>query len=230
MLRRYTGLTPSNVRQDAKYSVISGYKRDGFSGDSGDRIRLIFPVSPRSHYPLTTSQHPRLANMVNEVKRELSDRSRGIFYINEFCDVLVPGGSGRSYWAGYYKENLEFDYEGKVISPKAPAGLKPGDAWDGPRPGIRYILCSGARNIRYQSDIVGEKVRVLLSDHVGRDAAARLAGRLGGIIGENGGRFYINERGEMFHRAREGDGFAFVYLGNLDDDLWFLPPDGYERP
>jgi hypothetical protein len=229
MLYPYTGLTPLNVCRDAKYSVISGRKSPG-SAEDNDRVRLVYRVSPRSRCLLTTSQHPRLANIVNEVKREMKGRSRGIFYINEFSDVLVPDGNGGSYWCGYYKENLEFDYDGQIISPKAPAGLKAGDTWEGPRAGIRYVLCSGAKDIKYEPNVVGEHMTVLLSDHVGKSSAVLLAGKLGRIIGETGGRFYINERGEMFHRDRESDGFAFVYLGNLDDDLWFLPPDGYERP
>jgi hypothetical protein len=72
--------------------------------------------------------------------------------------------------------------------------------------------------------------KVCLSDEIGIEAAARLAGRLAHIMGTSGGRFYVNERGEMFSPGRADDGFSPIYLGHLDGDQWFSPPDGYERP
>jgi hypothetical protein len=223
MLHRYTGLTPSDVSRDAKYSVVSG--------SDGDEIRLIYHISSREYFLLTTAQHPRLVEMVNAVKIELSGQPRGVFYINEFRDVLVPDGHGGSYWAGNYEKNLEFEYEDedgiKIIGPKAPDGLLLGDTWLGPHVGVRYIL--GVRGIRYESQTGPRVQKVFLTDHVDDDAARQLTQRLMGIMGSTG-RFYINECGELFAPARAADGTSPIYLGNLDDDLWFSPPDGFDRP
>ena len=224
MLRHYTGLTPSNVARDAKYSVVSG--------TAVDQVRLIYRISSREHYLLTTGQHPLLVEMVNAAKIELNGQPRGVFYINEFCDVLIPDGEGGSYWAGHYGENLEFEYGDQIISPKAPAGLMPGEIWPGPHVGVKYILRAGGADIKYELRTGYRVLTVPLSQEqeIGAESAARLAKRLAGIMGTPGGRFYINERGEMFSPARADDGISPVYLGNLDDDMWFSPPDGYERP
>lgn len=222
MLTRYTGATPSNVNRDAKYSVVSGA--------TGDEIRLIYRVSARELYLLTTAQHPKLVSMVNTAKIEINGQPRGVFYINEFGDVLVPDGSGGSYWAGYYDKNLEFTFEGQVLSPKAPSGLQSGETWPGPHVGVRYVLCAGGQDIKYQTQDGNKITFTFLADEVGADAATRLSRRLARFMGHSGGRFYINERGELFAPGRADDGVAPLYLGNLDDDLWFSPPDGFERP
>ena len=82
--------------------------------------------------------------MVNAVKTELSGREGGAFYINEFSSVLVPDGAGQcSYWAGDYKETLEFRDGDLRVSPVATPGLRAGDPWMGPRVGIKYVLVAG---------------------------------------------------------------------------------------
>jgi hypothetical protein len=223
MLTPYRGLTPSNVSRDAKYSVVSGDTED-------DEVRLIYHISARELYLLTTSQHSELVKMVNDAKIQINSTHRGVFYINEFCDVLVPDGYGSSYFVGNYGKNLEFTFEDTVISPKAPPGLEPGQTWPGPHAGVAYVLCAGGQDIKYELRDGNKRTRVHLSDTVGADAAARLARRLAEIMGFNGGRFYINERCELFAPGRADDGIAPVYLGNLEEDQWFLPPDGYDRP
>jgi hypothetical protein len=223
MLTPYRGLTPSNVSRDAKYSVVSGTTGD-------DEIRLIYHVSTRELYLLTTSQHSELVKMVNDAKVEISGKHRGIFYINEFGDVLVPDGFGGSYFVGNYEKNLEFTFDDTVISPKAAPGLEPGQTWPGPHVGVAYVLRAGGRDIRCELKEGNKRTRVYLSDTAGSQAASRLARRLAKFMGPGGGRFYINERCELFAPGRADDGVAPVYLGNLDEDPWFLPPDGYERP
>lgn len=228
MLLRYTGPSPSNASKDAKYSVVSP---SADSGSAEDEIRLIHWVGRRKFLLLTTSQHPELATKINEAKIELNRQSRGTFYINEFGDVLVPGGSGGCYWVDHYDKNLEFNYESTTLSPKAPPGLQPGEIWPGPHVGIRYILSARDQDIEYiRHDSQVEKRIVLLSEEVGAEAAGHLVRRLISIMGHSGGRFYVNERGELFSPGRAPDGVGAVYLGNLDDVLWFSPQDGFPRP
>jgi hypothetical protein len=228
VLLRYTGPTPSNARKDAKYSVA------GPSADSGsieDEIRLIHWVSRTKFLLLTTSQHPELVKKINGAKIELKGRPRGTFYINEFGDVLVPDGSGGCYWVDHHDKNLEFSYEGATLSPKAPSGLQPGQIWPGPHVGIRYILSARDQDIEYiRHESRVDKRIVLLSEEVGAEAAGHLVRRLISIMGYSGGRFYVNERGELFSPGRAPDGVGAVYLGNLDDVLWFSPPDDFPRP
>jgi hypothetical protein len=34
----------------------------------------------------------------------------------------------------------------------------------------------------------------------------------------------------MFSPGRAPDGAGALYLGHIDDDQWFAPPEGFERP
>ena len=213
----YPGNIPSNVSKDAKYSVVSG--SDGYE------VRLVFRLSAKERALLTTNSHDGLVEMVNEVKVEVQGVPGGAFYVNEFFDVLVPTLGGDCFFAGTYQDYLEFDLDGMVIGPRAPAGLQPGDVWPGPHAGIRYKLTAGGKDISYERK--SGKNRVVterLSDVHGADDAARLARRLARVKGDAGGRIYLNECGEFFSPPSEL-GAEYVYLGSLDDDLWFPPPD-----
>ena len=214
MTALYPWLTPSNVSKDAKYSVRNG--RDGWE------VQLLFRVSSRERALLATAGHADLITMVNDCKEAGSGAGGGAFYINEFCDVLVPTAEG-SFFAGVYEELLEFDFDGDIISAAAPPDLRPGDEWPGPHMGVRYTLMAGGRDIK--CEIKGQRTTVehRLSDTAGESAAAGLARRLAAVKGTDGGRIYINERGNFFSPPR--DGVEHIFLGGLDEDPWFPAPD-----
>lgn len=219
-LKPYTGHTPSNVSKDAKYTV-----------SSAGEVRLTYRINLREKELLTTSKHPKLVEMVNVIKQEINGVPGGVFYINEFGDVLVPGQeAGTCHWAGHYDKILEFTFGDAYLSPAAPPGLRPGDKWPGPHPGVRYILKAGGRDIRYQRKSGNRVTDVYLSEEVGENAAKATAARIKAIKGSDGGRFYINERCELFAPVASNDYEHFVYLGHLEDSAWFDPPEGYERP
>jgi hypothetical protein len=219
-LRRYSGLSPQRVGKDAKYAVTA----------KGE-IRLVYRTSNRERYLLTTEAHHGLAQMVNDIKVQLTNVEGGAFYINEFRDVLVPDGEGGPcLWAGHYEGLLEF-IEGPLrVSPQATPGLKPGDEWFGPHVGIPYILMAGGNDIRYEIAEGRRREEVRLSDFFGAGAARTLALRLAQHKGQSGGRIFINECAEFFTRIDTRDSSTYVYLGSLDEDPWFPPPDGYPRP
>lgn len=219
-LELYRGHVPSNVNKDAKYTVTTG-----------DEVRLTYRIDERTKELLTTGKHPRLVNMFNAVRSKMGRAPGGIFYINEFCDVLVPGeSSGTCYWAGHYEAKLEFDFGGSKISSNAPPGLAPGDEWPGPHPGVRYILCAGGGDIRYELRVGNRVTKVFLSDVVGRREAEKTSARIAAVKGNSGGRFYINESSELFGPVVSTDFARFLYIGHLEDSAWFDPPDGYDRP
>ena len=70
---------------------------------------------------------------------------------------------------------------------------------------------------------------VLLSDGVDPSDVARLAGRLAEIKGTNGGRIYINERCNFFTNMNESNPADLIFLGSLDEDPWFQPPDDFSE-
>jgi hypothetical protein len=219
-LKPYTGHTPSNVSKDAKYTV-----------SSAGEVRLTYRINLREKELLTTSKHPKLVEMVNVIKQEINGVPGGVFYINEFGDVLVPGREvGTCHWAGHYVKTLKFTFGDGYLSPEAPAGLRPGDKWPGPHPGVRYVLKAGGNDIRYQRKSGNRVTEIYLSDEVGQSAAKATAARIRAIKGPDGGRFYINERCELFAPVASNDYEQFVYLGHLEDSAWFDPPEGYDRP
>lgn len=219
-LKPYSGVVPSNVSKDAKYTVTAA-----------EEVRLTYRVDVRTKELLTTGKHPKLVKMVNAVKSEMGRPPGGVFYLNEFGDVLVPAESaGKCYWAGHYDLKLKFEFGDSVISSQAPSSLTPGDDWPGPHPGVRYVLCAGGRDIRYELKSGTRTTQVLLSDVVGKSAAEMTSARVAAVKGHSGGRFYINESSELFGPVAANDYANFIYIGHLEDSPWFDPPKGYERP
>jgi hypothetical protein len=216
----YPGLAPSNVNKDAKYSIRTGA--------NGMEVQLTYRVSDRERALLSTDRHEPLVNMVNAVKTDVNGQAGGAFYINEFKDVLVPAG-GECYFAGIYDSPLEFDFDGPIISPRAPGDLEPGDPWLGPHVGVRYTLTAGGHDIRGEKKTGKITREEPLSDYVGEAAAAELAHRLARTKGSQGGRVYLNECCEFFSPP-SGGGSEYLYLGSLGEDLWFPPPDVPGRP
>jgi len=217
---QYPGRSPSNVSRDAKYSVVH-------SATGAMEIRLVYRISNRERQLLSTDHHPDLVEMVNSVKGQLHGVPGGAFYVNEYRDVLVPDTTaGRCLYAGNYRRDLEFDYNGSVISPRPPEGLQPKDPWPGPHVGIKYVLVAGGNDIKYELKSGRTRLEHRLSDYVGADYAGELARRISEIKGSDGGRFYINEACEMFAPMNGAEGgVEYIYLGPLADNAWFDAPD-----
>jgi hypothetical protein len=217
----FTGNCPKNVSRDAKYAVRSGA--------DGPVVGLVYESANGEQWHPTTEDHPELVDMVNAVKLAIGGTAQGPFYINEYGQVIVPAGpDGQYYYAGDYEGLVEFEFEGNVLSGRG-VGLdgrpfEPGDEWTGPHPGIPYILEAGGADIRYESQprpAVIKKVR--LSDHVGKADARAMAQRVHAVKGWQGGRFYVNEWGEIFAPVRRDGDLSYVYVGHLDllSDPWF---------
>jgi hypothetical protein len=217
---RYEGNWPRNVSKDAKYSVVSG-ERDEL------RIRLYYELGGRETALLSTTLHPDLADMVNQVKEEFGSGPKGPFYINEYGHVIVPAGYPTVYYfAGRYEERLEFEFEGAIISADPPKGITPGDDWSGPHVGIPYVLTADGSDIYYKMESrPNVEKQVVLSDAVGSQRAGELARRLGRHKESQGGRVYINEAGQFFMPVSGREGLRYVYAGALGDDPWYPEPE-----
>lgn len=221
---KFVGNCPRLVPKDAKYSI---------RWDGGEQVvSLIFRLGNAERVYLATNKHPKLVKMVNAVKEEYSQATGGVFYINEWRQVIVPvSGDIDYYYAGEYHEDLEFDFEGRTLSgrPVDLAGrpLKPGDEWHGPHPGILYKLRAGGRDISYERRLSPNRVReVSLSEFVGGEAAARMASKIRAHRDERGGRFYVNEWRAMFTPVSGQGTLRYIYIGQLEDsDPWFPKPD-----
>jgi hypothetical protein len=222
---RFTGNCPKNVSRDAKYSVRTR---------RGDVVvGLLYRTDEGEEWHAATDEHEELVEMVNAVKTTKGDAPNGPFYVNEYGQVIVPVGPEAEYFlAGEYEGLLRFEFEGHVLSgePIARDGgeLRPGDLWEGPHPGIPYVLTADGRDIYYVSEpraYVTKQVR--LSSQVGAPDASVLARRIQQVKGWGGGRFYVNEWCEMFAPISDSSGLRYRYVGSLDlfNDPWFDKPN-----
>ena len=220
----FTGNCPSNVSKDAKYSVRF---------DKREYVVGIYYESTDGElwYP-TSDNHPDLVEMVNDVKMHFSGARGGIFYINEYKQVLVPtkGEEKAYYFAGEYKHPLEFEFEGNILSGDAKDlegnRITPGDIWSGPHPGIPYVLKAGGKDIYYRYKVrPNVEKKVTLSEHLSSKTAEMIAWQIVEIKGAAGGRFYINEFCQMFAPVNKSSQLEYLYIGRIEDlKNWFPKP------
>jgi len=224
MLKKFIGNCPSNVSKDAKYSLRH------FQNELG--VGLVYEFEDEEIWRPVNHQHPKLVEMVDTIKTEVNGASGGQFYINEFRQVIVPAGESiTNYYAGEYHEDLEFIVDEYTLTGK-PINLNgnklfPGDTWEGPHPGIPYILEAGGKDIRYEYDLTEDRTRrVKLSKKVGTENASQTAKKIASVKGPQGGRFYINEHRSMFTPLESNNGWGYIYIGQLNDkDPWFEKGD-----
>ena len=221
-LVQYTWNLPKNVCRDAKYGVRRHKGRMA--------VCLLYRTDFREEWSLSTDEHTELVDMVNRVKMEATSSPAGAFYINEYRQVIVPAADVDAsiyYYAGEYDQDLEFLFEGKVISGKPLTldgrPLSPGDTWEGIHPGIPYVLKAGGKDISFKRPVRLNVTREeLLSSYVGAANALDLAHRIRAVKGFEGGRFYVNERRQIFAPLTTEGQLGYVYIGELrESDPWY---------
>lgn len=236
----YRGVWPQNVSKLAKYAVRFV--------DREWKVTVLYEVEEGLRYLAVEGAGASLAERINQVKSSHQSQPGGAFYINEYRHVLVPvtpaAGSGASsvyYYAGRLEADLNFEFEGSLLTSKPfdldGEPLRPGDRWIGPRPGIPYVLAAGAADIYYESPALTDddppqlrpnmvrkvKLSQILKDNV---ALARAVQPVARQRGHQGGRFYVNEHGAMFTPVATGDGngIDYLYCGSIDRTAWFPEP------
>lgn len=216
----FLGNCPHNVSKDAKYSV---------RGTDG-RVALLYSTADGERWRMTTTAHPELADMVNDVKRTYGLAPNGPFYINEYKQVIVPVGETAQYYlAGTYDAPLRFEFEGKVISGEPldwhGKKLQPGDTWTGPHAGIPYVLAAAGNDVYYKTyPRPNVEKKVTLSASKGKATAEQIARMLLAYKGAGGGRFYVNEFCTVFSPINGTDGLTYLYIGQIDLGSWFPEP------
>ena len=218
----FPGNCPRNVNKDAKYAVRTVNGRPV--------IALRYLSASGEEWLATTEDHPALVEMVNRVKTTMGDAPNGPFYINEYHQVIVPVANRNYYHAGDYQAPLRFKFEEKTLSGEAVdlerRPLSPGDTWEGPHPGIPYILKAGGGDVYYKAQPrLNVTKKTKLSSKVGPEAARAFADRVMSVKGFKGGRFYINEWRELFAPVAKEHELTYVYIGHLDnDEPWYPKP------
>lgn len=212
-IRLYEGNSAKAIGKESKYTA----KLNG-------GVQLTYGAGDNERALLTTDEHPELVEMVNAAKKfGGAAQEGGGFVINEYRHVIVPTPKG-AMLAGHYTRDLEFTFNGKVISPVAPKGIKPGAIWPGPHVGIRYTLAAGAKDIRYERDTArGTKHRVSLTDLFDAEELEALL-QICKAVKPSGGAIYINEARELFAPVEDGAVWRRRYIGHLGKRPWFPEP------
>jgi hypothetical protein len=222
-LTPFPGNCPRNVNRDAKYAVRYA--------DGEMKVTIVYRHPNGEQWLASTGEHPELVEMVNRVKRAVSGIPAGPSYVNEFHQVLVPGGDeGQYFVAGEYRRPLEFQFEGHTLSGNGKGldgrALTPGEAWEGPHPGIPYVATAALDDVYYEEQPrpdVRRKVR--LSGAAGAARAREVAQSVGALKGGSG-RFYINEFSHVFAPVSRTLPVQYVYVGRTDLELGWFPKMG----
>lgn len=216
---RYPGNTPRRIGKSAHYTVTA----------DGD-VRLRYQLGRKAHTLLTARDHPDLVRQVNDAKRAGGSSGGGAFYINEFRHVLVPVGSGGSVttlYGGTYSRDLEFDFEGMLITARVGEHVPRGGIWKGPLVGIRYTVTADCRDVYYERESrPGVMERTYLTDFANERRVETMLATFRNVK-RGGGRLYVNEAGAMFGPV--GDDLRdlrYYYFGQIDMSEWFEDPLG----
>ena len=232
---KYCGNCPENVKRSAKYHVIQE--------DQQWKVELQYVTETGERWSPTTEVHEDLVNMVNRVKEIGNEKLGGAFYINEYRQVVVPTLKGY-FLAGEYHTDLIFkieDESGETVKLSGKAidiygkSLAIGNEWNYSLPGIPYILTANCKDIKYEVDVRPKVTKtVTLSRCIGETRARQMAERINvrDIFMGAGGRFYINEFGNLFKPVTQTSYVNYIYLGQLhlnsenstDSASWFPKP------
>jgi hypothetical protein len=99
----------------------------------------------------------------------------------------------------------------------------PGDSWEGPHPGIPFVLSASLDDIYYEEQPRPDVTRkVRLSATAGGARAREVARMVVGVKGGSG-RFYLNEFHRVFAPVSDTLPVEYVYVGELDLTAGWFP-------
>lgn len=241
----YRGYWPSVVSRLAKYSVK--FIPDRNNNRSDWRITVLYEEEQGLRFLAVenSQESEELVAKINDAKVHFHSKYGGVFYINEFGHVIAPirtSVGNRFHYICKWEGEFKFPYSKtpglppEVLGPRPKPSMVPGSRWDGPRPGIPYILAAGGNDIYYKTPALTDTdppavrermtMQVNLSRVLDPARASQVASTVLRIRNQQGGRFYVNEFGAMFTPVATGDGngIDYRYCGMIDMQNWFPEP------
>lgn len=218
MLRKgeiWTGYRSVNIPVERKYSVVSSK----YHGQYRPTIQFTDYQNDIVYSEVyTTEPFEQLVSDINEVAFIHSGAAGGVFYVNEFKQVIKPVGgisdSANIYVGEYPDLHFIFDCKGRLIDNDDVSGLEVGDPWPHQKVGTRYHY-SAHRGIVYYEHEDGNTIR-----RCQFTISPGIIDALWEVKNRHGGQFYVNEHGHVFApQIEEGPGTDF-YVGTIDYSQW----------
>lgn len=211
----WTGYRSVNIPRERKYSVTfarpyAQYRPTIQLTDYGTNI-----VYPEIY---ANKAWERVVDDINDMATLHQGQAGGVFYVNEFKQVIKPigDGSGVDIYVGEYPDlHFVFDRNGVLIDNGDVRGVRAGDPWPHQKVGIKYHYSA------YRGEIWCETPEGNVIRRHSIKAPEELAQALWIVKKTQGGIFYVNEHGYAFAPQNEDDSGPDVYLGRVNMAEWF---------
>ena len=166
----------------------------------------------------TTKAWEQVVADINDIATLHTGQSGGVFYVNEFKQVIKPIGDSSGvvdiYVGEYPRLHFVFDCNGKLIDNANVTGLEVGSPWPHQKVGIKYHFSAHREEIYYEMP-EGNVIR----RHAFK-APPDLGHALWTVKSRQGGIFYVNEHGNVFAPQTDEVSGPDLYVGTIDLSQW----------
>ena len=214
----WEGFRPTNVSGERKYAVRYHPKRSWKASVRVPRGKAIDTI-------FSEEDHKDLVDAINAVSEEFLRAPGGVFYVNEYKQVLRPiseaPGEIQARYVGEFPDlKFRFKLENQLMDTSDASGLKTGDDWPYHKVGIRYTISPVDWRIsRQMAVLMGNTIREepeYLDEHI-KDYSDLVSALR--EVKPNGGIFYVNEHGLVFAPTDSGE--KFVKKIDISGTTWF---------
>ncbi|MFX0202044.1 MAG: hypothetical protein ACFFCW_38520 [Candidatus Hodarchaeota archaeon] len=214
----WEGFRPTNVSSERKYAVRYHPKRSWKTSVRVPKGKAIYTI-------FSEEDHQDLVDAINAVSEEFLRAPGGVFYVNEYKQVLKPiseaPGEIQARYVGEFPDlKFKFKLEDQLMDTSDSSGLKTGDDWPYHKVGVRYTISPVDWRIsRQMAVLMGNTIREepeYLDEHI--EDYSDLVSALREVK-PNGGIFYVNEHGLVFAPTDYGE--KFVKKIDISPTIWF---------
>lgn len=209
----WTGYRSVNIPKDRKYSIVTSKHH----GQYRPAIQFTdYQNNVEYSEVYTTQPLVQLVKDINDIALEHNGAGGGVFYVNEFKQVIKPVGSDvTDIFVGEYPNlHFIFDCNGRLIDNADVSGLQVGDRWPYQKVGTKYHFSAYRERVFYEQEDGNTIRRHTFS--VSPDILDALWS-----VKPNGGVFYVNEHGHVFAPAGidESPG-QDIFIGTINYTQW----------
>lgn len=165
----------------------------------------------------TKDAFEQLVNDINEIALLHNGAEGGVFYVNEFKQVIKPVGISEdadNIYVGEYPDlHFVFDCKGRLIDNADVSGLVVGDPWPHQKVGTKYHFSAYRAQIYYEQQDQNTIRRCPFA--ASQDFIYALWS-----VKNGGGVFYVNEHGHAFAPKSDEGASPDIFIGTIDLNHW----------